>query len=188
MSLVEISPPAFDIDVMLAYATPDNITGKPIYRRDARPYLHAKAAECLRIAIDLARPLGYRLKVFDAYRPVEGQWALWHASPDPEFIADPRNGGPHNRGVALDLTLIDHAGRRELDMGTGFDALTPLSHHARTDVPLEAQRNRFILLGLMTAAGFEYYTNEWWHYQLPHARSTYPVVDQKTLPYPPMDL
>ena len=73
-------------------------------------------------------------------------------------------------------------------MGTLFDALTPLSHHARTDIPLEAQRNRFVLLGLMTAAGFEYYTNEWWHYQLPHARSTYPVVDQKTLPHPPMDV
>ena len=51
--------------------------------------------------------LGYRLKIFDAYRPVEGQWALWNASPDPEFVADPSKGGPHNRGVALDLTLID---------------------------------------------------------------------------------
>lgn len=186
MSLIEISPPAFDIDVLLAYATPDNITGKAFYRPDARPYLHPKAAQCLRIAIDLARPLGLRLKVFDAYRPVEGQWALWNASPDPEFVADPRGGGPHNRGVALDLTLIDRAGQ-ELDMGTGFDALTPLSHHARTDVSLAAQRNRFILLGLMTAAGFEYYTNEWWHYQLPDARNTYPVVDQKTLPHPLMD-
>ena len=61
-------------------------------------------------------------------------------------------------------------------MGTGFDALTPLSHHGRTDVPLEAQRNRLLLLGLMTAAGFEFYTNEWWHYQLFNARD-YPVVD-----------
>ena len=185
MSLLDISPPVFDIVIALAYATPDNITGKPFYRADAKPYLHPKAVEGLARAIDLARPLGLRLKIFDAYRPVEGQWALWNASPDPEFVADPRGGGPHNRGVALDLTLVDGNGR-ELDMGTGFDALTPRSHHARTDVPLEAQRNRFTLLGLMTAAGFEFYVNEWWHYQLPDARG-YPVVQQKDLPHPVMD-
>ncbi len=116
---------------------------------------------------------------------VEGQWALWDASPDPEFVADPRNGGPHNRGVALDLTLVDAAGH-ELDMGTGFDALTPLSHHGRTDVSPAAQRNRLLLLGLMIAAGFEFYTNEWWHYQLPHARD-YPLVAQEDLPHRVMD-
>ena len=74
----------------------------------------------------------------------------------------------------------------ELDMGTGFDALTPLSHHGRTDVPPEAQRNRLLLLGLMTAAGFEFYTNEWWHYQLFNARD-YPVVSQGDLPSRVMD-
>ena len=180
MSLIDISPPAFDLDVALAYATPDNITGQPFYRAEARPYLHPKAVECLKIAIALARPLGLRLKIFDAYRPIEGQWALWNASPDTEFVADPGKGGPHNRGVALDLTLID-AGGRELDMGTCFDALTPLSHHGRTDVSLEAQRNRLLLLGLMTAAGFEFYTNEWWHYQLFNPRE-YPLLDDAVLP------
>jgi len=185
MSLIDISPPAFDLDIALAYATPHNITGRAFYRADARPYLHPKAVEYLDVAIRLARPLGLRLKIFDAYRPVEGQWALWNASPDPEFVADPGQGGPHNRGVALDLTLVD-ADRRELDMGTGFDALTPLSHHGRTDVPLAAQRNRLLLLGLMTAAGFEFYTNEWWHYQLFDARD-YPLVAQGDLPSPVMD-
>lgn len=185
MSLVDLSPPAFDLVVSLAYATPDNLTGKPFYRADARPYLRAEAAEALRHAIDLARPLGLRLKIFDAYRPVEGQWALWHANPDPEFVADPRGGGPHNRGVAVDLTLVDASGV-ELDMGTGFDACTPLSHHARIDVSLTAQRHRLTLLGIMTAAGWEYYSNEWWHYQLHDARS-YDVVDQKDLPHPVMD-
>ena len=185
MSLIDISPPEFDLVIALAYATADNITGKPFYRADARPYLHPAAAECLEAAVTLARPLGYRLKIFDAYRPVEGQWALWNACPDPEFVADPAKGGPHNRGVAVDLTLVDTAGR-ELDMGTAFDAITPLSHHGRTDVPLEAQRNRLLLLGLMTAAGFEFYTNEWWHYQLFNARD-YPVVAQSELPSPVMD-
>jgi D-alanyl-D-alanine dipeptidase len=185
MSLIDITPPAFDLDIALAYATPDNVAGRPIYRADARPYLHPRAAECLRAAIDLARPLGLRLKIFDAYRPVAGQWALWTASPDPEFVADPAKGGPHNRGAAVDLTLVDARGR-ELDMGTGFDALTPLSHHGRTDVSPAAQRNRLLLLGLMTAAGFEFYANEWWHYQLFNA-GDYPVVAQADLPHPVMD-
>jgi D-alanyl-D-alanine dipeptidase len=101
MSLIDISPPAFDVLIALAYATADNVTGRAFYRADARPYLHPKAVERLRVAVELARPLGYRLKIFDTYRPVEGQWALWNASPDPEFVADPRNGGPHNRGVAI---------------------------------------------------------------------------------------
>ena len=70
-------------------------------------------------------------------------------------------------------------------MGTAFDALTPLSHHGRTDLPLEAQRNRLLLLGLMTAAGFEFYTNEGWHYQLFNARD-YPVIVQSDLPSPVM--
>ncbi len=185
MNLIDISPPAFDLVVALAYATADNVTGKPFYRADARPYLHPMAAECLGKAIDLARPFGYRPKIFDAYRPVEGQWALWNANSDPEFVADPRRGGPHNRGVALDLTLVDGGGQ-ELDMGTGFDALTPRSHLGRTDVSLEAQRNRFILMGLMSAAGFEFHMNEWWHYQLPRARD-YPMVEQRDLPHPVMD-
>lgn len=185
LSLIDITPPAFDLVVELAYATASNITGRAFYRADARPYLHPDAAERLRTAIELARPLGLRLKILDAYRPVAGQWALWRASPNPEFVAEPTGGGPHNRGVAVDLTLIDAQGR-ELDMGTAFDAMTPLSHHGRTDVPLEAQRNRLLLLGLMTAAGFEFYANEWWHYQLAGARD-YAVVDQAELPSPVMD-
>ncbi|MGH6893330.1 MAG: D-alanyl-D-alanine dipeptidase [Dongiaceae bacterium] len=185
MGLIDISPSVFDLVIALAYATPDNLTGKPFYRADAKPYLHAKAAECLGKAMALARPFGCRPKIFDAYRPVEGQWALWNASPDPEFVADPRLGGPHNRGVALDPTLVDATGE-ELDMGTGFDALTPLSQHGRTDISLEAQRSRFVLMGLMSAAGFEFHINEWWHYQLFDARG-HPLVERKDLPHPVMD-
>jgi len=181
MSMVEITAPDFDVEIALAYATPENITGKVIYRH-ANCYLHAKAAEKLQAAIRLAAPLGLRFKIFDAYRPTEAQWKLWAAFPSEEFVADPRKGSPHSRGVAIDLTLIDAAGH-ELDMGTGFDDTRALSHHARTDIALEAQRNRFTLMGLMSAAGWDFYKNEWWHYQLFQARD-YPLIDQATLPKP----
>jgi D-alanyl-D-alanine dipeptidase len=121
-------------------------------------------------AITLAAKLGYRLKIFDGFRPTEAAWALWNHTPDPNFLADPRKGSPHSRGAAVDLTLIEGPGlddkARELDMGTAFDAFTPLSFHGNTDISVTAQRNRLILLGLMTAAGWDFYRNEWWHYQL----------------------
>ncbi|HVJ34345.1 MAG TPA: D-alanyl-D-alanine dipeptidase [Terriglobia bacterium] len=182
-ALLPIGRPEFDVDIALAYATPENVTGKQIYSH-ADCYLHPEAAACLQRAIELARPLGLRFRIFDAYRPVEGQWALWHAFPDPEFVADPRQGGIHTRGIAVDLTLIDSQGR-ELDMGTEFDSFAQQAHHGRTDVSLEAQRNRFLLLGLMSAAGWDFYQNEWWHYQLFKSRD-YPVVDQATLKRPMM--
>ena len=184
MSLVEIAPPAYDVDCTIAYATPENFTSKPVY---ARPgcYLHAAAAERLSRAIVLARPLGFRFKIFDAFRPLEAQRILWSHTPDPNFLADPQRGSPHSMGAAVDLTLTDAHGR-ELDMGTAFDAFTPLSHHGSRDVSPEAQRNRALLLGLMTAAGWEFFRNEWWHYQLFDARARYPVLDDAALPVPMM--
>lgn len=178
MALVPIRQPEFDVDVALAYATTANITGRPVYAH-ARCYLHEDAAAALARAVALAAPLGLRFKLFDAFRPTEAQWRLWNARPDPEFLADPRRGSPHSRGVAVDLTLVDCDGA-ELDMGTAFDAFTPLSHHANPEVPAAAQRNRAILLGLMTAAGWDFYRNEWWHYQLFNSRR-YPLFSDSAL-------
>ena len=145
---------------------------------------HRAAAARLTEAIRLADALDLRLLIFDAFRPSEAQWVLWNHTPDPEFLSDPRRGSPHSRGVALDLTLADRAGNA-LDMGTEFDAFTPLSHHATTEIPEAAQRNRLLLLGLMTAAGWDLYTNEWWHYQLPDA-AQYPLLSDDDLPVPMM--
>lgn len=184
MSLVPVAPPEYDVEIALAYATPQNFTGEPVYAR-AGCYLHRAAAEKLRFAIAIARPLGLRLKIFDAFRPSEAQWVLWKARPDPDFLADPRRGSPHSRGVAVDLSLVDGSGR-ELDMGTGFDAFIPLSHHGVTaGIGVEAQRNRLALLAILTSAGWNFYRNEWWHYQLFDARD-YPLLSDRDLPEPMM--
>jgi D-alanyl-D-alanine dipeptidase len=181
-NLVEITPQAHDVVLEIAYATADNFTGKPVYARPAC-YLHADAAQCLARAVALARQVGLGIKVFDAFRPSEAQWILWNHTPDPEFLADPRRGSPHSMGAAVDLTLID-AGGRELDMGTPFDAFTPLSHHGALDIAAAAARNRAVLLGIMTAAGWDFYRNEWWHYQLFSPRGRYPVLSDTVLPVP----
>jgi len=177
--LVAIAPPAFDVDLALAYATPDNVTGGPIYRH-ARCYLHEAAAARLEIAIVLAARIGLRFRIFDAFRPTEAQWVLWEHFPDPEFVADPRRGSPHSRGAAVDLTLVD-GNRNALEMGTRFDEFRPIAHHGNIEIPAEAQRNRAILLGLMTAAGWDFYRNEWWHYQLFEARRLYPLISDRSL-------
>lgn len=183
MDLIAIELPAYDATLALAYATSNNVLGRPIYRY-ARPYLHRDAAACLAKAIDLAAIIGYRLKIFDAFRPTEAQWMLWRRFPRPEFFADPRKGSPHSRGVAVDLTLVDEEGH-ELEMGTGFDDLTERAFHACPHVSPLAQRNRTLLLGIMTAAGWDFYRNEWWHYQLFDARR-FALVADADLPQPMM--
>lgn len=178
MPLLAIAPPAFDIDLALAYATPDNVCGRPLYAR-AAAYLHRDAAACLQRAITLARPLGLRLRLFDAFRPTEAQQALWEACPLPGFVAAPTEGSAHSRGVAVDLTLLDAAGTT-LDMGTAFDDFSPRSRHGDATVSPAAQRNRLLLLGLMRLAGFEHHADEWWHYHLPDA-ARYPLLGDAAL-------
>ncbi|WP_418320957.1 D-alanyl-D-alanine dipeptidase [Piscinibacter sakaiensis] len=172
MPLLPITDPAIDLDQR--YASADNITGKPIYDR-AVALLHPDAHAALLRAAGLAAAQGLRLHLFDAYRPVAAQWQLWQTLPAPDFIADPRRGSAHSRGVAVDLTLAT-AGRVPLEMGTGFDDMTPQSGHARTDIPVPAQHNRLLLLGLMAAAGWRHNPREWWHYNLPDP-AAYPLID-----------
>ena len=175
------APVAFD----LVYATPRNFTGKPVYT-DPLCYLHEDALPYLERAIKLAGELGLGFVIFDAFRPSEAQFKLWEHSPDPDFLSPPKIGSPHSRGVAVDLTLARPDGQ-PLEMGTGFDEFTELSHHGALGIAPEAQRNRAILLGIMIAAGWRHYEKEWWHYQLADARS-YPLIGDGELGHPMMQV
>lgn len=177
-ALIPITETAYDVAIDIAYATPHNFTGKPVYKR-GHCFLHEEAASRLKTAVELAKSLGYRFKIFDTFRPHEAQVALWNHTPDPNFLSHPETGSmPHCRGVAVDLTLLDHQGVA-LDMGTEFDAFTPLSHHGVIEgISKQAQQNRILLLGIMTSAGWDFYRNEWWHYQLFKPRE-YPLLTDK---------
>lgn len=172
--LVEITPSGFPVDIDLVYATPRNFTGHRVYAQ-ARCALHPDAAACLAKAARAARRAGYTLKIFDAYRPPAAQAVFWALCPDPRYVSDASVGSHHSRGVAVDVTLVDEHGR-ELDMGTGFDAMELRSHHECDDIPIEAQRHRSMLLGIMLHAGFSAIATEWWHYELPDA-VRYPLLD-----------
>ncbi len=172
--LIQIKQPEFDVEQYIAYATADNFTGKALYN-NSDCYLHKNAALLLQKSIKHAAALDLRLKIFDAFRPIIIQQALWDNTPDPEFISNPQTGAvPHCRGVAVDLTFIDKNGN-ELDMGTPFDEFSPLSHHGNMEISAACQQNRHLLMGVMTTAGWDFYRNEWWHYQLFEPRK-YPIV------------
>jgi len=136
MPLKEISHPAIDID--LRYATTDNLTGTIIYDH-AVAFLHQDALAALVHAAELAAAQGFRLRVLDAYRPSAAQWRLWKALPDPRFVADPRIGSMHTRGVAVDLTLCTSNGE-PLDMGTWARRLTKCPSALATRVPTWRRR------------------------------------------------
>jgi|GEM_PF-105098 len=180
-NLVEITEAGFGVDLEIAYATADNFTGAPVYNAP-RCLLHKAAARLLRRAIEIAAAQGLTLRIFDAYRPPEAQWAFWAHTPNGDFLSPPWLGSPHSRGVAVDLTLVAGDGR-ELEMGTSFDAFTELSHHGNTEVSPNAQRNRHLLLGIMTSAGWDFYLEEWWHYQLFQPRR-HPLISDGLLGAP----
>lgn len=169
--LVEVAHPA--IDVALAYATTDNLTGRILYA-EARAMLRPEAASALYRAADAFAAQGLRVTLLDVYRPAAVQRAFWALLPNSDYVADPSLGSDHTRGIAVDLTLTDANG--PLDMGTGFDASVVQSHHGRDDVSEAAIRNRLLLKGVMEAAGFQALATEWWHYALPN-RADFPLID-----------
>jgi D-alanyl-D-alanine dipeptidase len=168
-NLIEITEKKFDVILDLRYATSNNVCGCKLYA-STFCYLHEAAIPHFEQAIKSAKNLGLKLKIFDGFRPLEVQQYMFNKFPsdDPKggFISNPAGGViPHCRGVAIDLTLVDLDGN-ELDMGTDFDEFSELAFHNCDKISTAAQRNRLILLGLMSAAGFDFYSKEWWHYQL----------------------
>ncbi len=173
-NLVEINSNNCEAIIDLKYATKNNVCQKILYQKPLC-LLHPEAFEKLQIAIKYAKDLGYKIKIFDGYRPLEVQKFMFDFFQNnikyQSFFSNPQTGSiPHCRGVAIDLTLCDFNGK-EIDMGSEFDELSDLAHHNSKKISQIQNLNRNILLGIMTYAGFDFYKNEWWHYQLFNARA-----------------
>ncbi|WP_252176344.1 D-alanyl-D-alanine dipeptidase [Endozoicomonas sp. 4G] len=178
-SLIEVTPQSHDLILEMVYATGSNFTGKPVYKKPLC-LMHEEAARRLQNAIEVLQPMGLKLKIWDAFRPLEAQQALFNHKPDPEYVSHPQTGlNPHCRGIAIDLTLVDPFGHT-LEMGTEFDDFRPLAHHGNDQVSELAQKNRLILAGAMNVAGFTPMPSEWWHYQLPDAWQ-YPILKESDI-------
>ena len=174
MTLIDIKKYDFDIDIELRYAKKNNITGRKIFVEE-KCLLIKEAAEKLFLASKIAKTFDCKLKIFDAYRPKYVQEVLWNFCPNADFLTDPERGSPHTRGVAVDLTLIKNT--KELDMGTDFDDFTEKAFHLSKNVSVKVRKNRALLLSIMTLAGFDFYHNEWWHYQLFQPKK-YPLINK----------
>jgi D-alanyl-D-alanine dipeptidase len=158
----------------IRYATSNNFTGHKVYD-EARCFLQAEVARKLsQVQADLERQaLG--LKVYDCYRPLSVQKKFWALVPDERYVANPATGSRHNRGAAVDLTLVDAKGR-ELSMPTPYDDFTEKAHRNYRDLPPEAIRNRETLEKAMVRRGFLPLPTEWWHFDAAGWES-YPVLD-----------
>jgi D-alanyl-D-alanine dipeptidase len=111
---------------------------------------------------------GYKIKFFDCYRPLDIQKKMWKIVSNPSYVADPSKGSIHNRGGAVDITLVDSNGK-ELDMGTAFDFFGVEASHNYPNLSQEVKANREFLKRIMTENGFDSFDSEWWHYNLKSA-------------------
>ncbi|MDH5557511.1 MAG: M15 family metallopeptidase [Alphaproteobacteria bacterium] len=187
---VELGP-TDGVAVDLRYATVNNFTGQNLYGEFDSAFLHGIAAAKLRDAVARLRRINpeYQLVIFDALRPRSVQWQLWEkvvGTDQQKYVANPKGGSIHNYGFAVDISILDGAGR-ELDMGTPFDDFTPLAQPRYEEKFLKEGRlteaqiaNRRLLRRVMEEAGFSSLRLEWWHFNaLPRAevKANYKIIE-----------
>ena len=152
----------------MRYATTNNFLKEKVYECDDC-VIRREVALSLIEANNYFMERGYRIKFFDCYRPLDVQKKMWKVLSDPQYVADPSKGSVHNRGGAVDITLVD-LDDRELDMGTGFDHFGVEAHHAYEDFSAKILSNRRLLKEGMEANGFSPIKSEWWHYNFVTSR------------------
>ena len=159
--LVDLASLGIPLDIR--YATAGNFMKQPLYPV-AKAYLRAPAARALRSVQRELATRGLGIKVFDAYRPYRVTEAMWEPIRNPDYVADPAKGSRHNRGAAVDLTIVDRSTGAEVAMPTGYDDFTERAAHAFMDLPAGALANRALLREVMVRHGFDPLPSEWWHY------------------------
>ena len=163
-TFVKLTDFGSDFVLDMKYATNDNFMKQKVYDC-ADCYLRLKTIKYLKAANAEFMQKGYRIKLFDCYRPLDIQKKMWQLVPNADYVADPNKGSVHNRGGALDLTLVDETGR-ELDMGTPFDFFGPEASHNYQGFPRRIIKNRAYLKEVMLKHNFKAFSTEWWHYNL----------------------
>ncbi len=162
-TLIDIKKYIHSIQLDLKYQTKDNFTKTNLYKKATTTYLRNTAAVALKKVADSLFKLNLKLKIWDAYRPYAATQLMWNLIKDERYVANPKTGSNHNRGLAIDLTLVDTQ-NIALDMGTGFDNFTDTAHHSFTQLSPEILANRKLLKQTMEHFGFKSFDTEWWHY------------------------
>ena len=148
----------------MKYATTDNFLKAKLYDC-GECYLRLKTVKAMIKANKSFIKKGYKIKIYDCYRPLDIQKKMWKIVSNPEYVANPSKGSIHNRGGAVDITLVD-SNEKEVPMGTDFDFFGIEAGHNYPYVSAEVKQNRLLLKTIMSNSGFNSFDSEWWHYNL----------------------
>ncbi|WP_333600036.1 M15 family metallopeptidase [Flavobacterium sp.] len=148
----------------MKYATADNFLKEKVYPCE-ECFLRVKTIKSLLEANKAFLKKGYRIKLYDCYRPLSIQKKMWKIVPNANFVANPKKGSIHNKGGAVDISLVDSLGV-EVDMGTKFDFFGEEASHLYQNLPSTVLENRKFLKDIMLQYNFKSFDSEWWHYNL----------------------
>jgi zinc D-Ala-D-Ala dipeptidase len=169
---VKVAIPRIQVD--LKYASKNNFTGQAVYNFKHCLLREETILKLMNVQTEL-ETMGLGLKIWDGYRPIEAQWKFWQLFPDERYVANPRKGGVHTRGTAVDVTLITKEGV-ELSMPSHFDDFSEKSHRNYMKATKEEITNRDLLQKVMEKNGFIGEQCEWWHFNLV-GWENYPPID-----------
>jgi D-alanyl-D-alanine dipeptidase len=175
LALVDVLTVAPRVKLEIRYATAGNFTHQKLYAH-ARCLLQSDVARRLAEVAAELRPRGLGLRIYDCYRPLSVQRLMWSIKPDVDYVADPKVGSRHNRGAAVDLTLVDKRGRA-LPMPSDYDEFSVRAHRDFAGASDEARKNRALLEEVMGRHGFVGLPTEWWHFDAAEWQS-YPLSDE----------
>ncbi len=153
-----------DVQIDLRYATTNNFTKKILYPPQARAYVRLPVAKALVAVQQQLKKYRLGLKIYDAYRPYAVSKKIWLLVQDERYAANPANGSGHNKGLSVDITLIDLSTGVELPMPTAFDNFSDTAHLTFIQLPKHILENRTLLRTIMEHNGFKGLSTEWWHY------------------------
>jgi zinc D-Ala-D-Ala dipeptidase len=165
--------PGIRLDIR--YATSNNFLGEPIYKK-AEAFLRLPAAIELKAVQNELAKRGLGLKIFDGYRPYSATVKFYLKVKDTVYVASAWTGSRHNRGCAVDLTLVNLKTGKELKMPTGFDSFSDMAHSDYENLPKNVKTNRKLLIDVMTKHGFTNYSAEWWHFDF-NGWKDFPLTD-----------
>ncbi|MEP2278584.1 M15 family metallopeptidase [Maribacter sp.] len=148
----------------LRYATDNNFLKEQVYDC-GECYTRAKTVKALLKANEEFKRHGVKIKFYDCYRPNSVQYKMWKIVPNPQYVANPVKGSIHNKGGAVDITLVTLDGK-EVKMPSDFDFFGKRAYHDNFDLPQEILDNRKLLKETMEKYGFWSTRTEWWHYNL----------------------
>ncbi|MEQ8908262.1 MAG: M15 family metallopeptidase [Vicingaceae bacterium] len=167
------SIPELQFDIR--YATANNFTGEVVYPA-AEAFARREVSKALNKISQELRKEGLALKIFDAYRPYDATVKFYELYKDTTYVASPYSGSRHNRGCAIDLTLIDLESGEALEMPTPYDDFTEKAHPTFENLPDEIKKNRDYLIHIMDKHGFDVYQYEWWHFDF-RGWEKYPLMN-----------